>query len=463
MRYIKIITILLLLSSCANVGNLGGGPIDDKAPILLKTNLTQDNFKDGEIILEFDEYISLNNAEKNIYLLPKHTGIKISSQNKKVKIKLDSSLRENITYNLFINGGIVDNNASNGYIQNTIFSVNKLQDSNNIRIGIPNIKEFKNIKASINNNSGRDSFKSFNTDYTIAVQSDQIIFKGIKDSVYNLWLYTDNNNDNKPDLYEAINFKECIRKDSSYILELINWKKPFSIKNTYLDKITKSLKITYDKNDNLTEISKLLKIDTSDIVLVTSEYSIIKNSYKYGDLIKDSTLEFNENIEIKNWIASSLKITKNQNHYNIEYKLPFDSRNFKENSHLNVIRRTLYTKPDTLIIRNKNTAIQDTIDLKSKSIIEEQKLSHLSLTIKDTSIQFYDIKIFKEGKFIRTIYNLNNIEEFFEPGSYKLEIYKHNYENAFNPFNMIKNTIPIYEKVLYLKASWEEKLVIKIE
>jgi hypothetical protein len=463
MRYIKIITILFLLNSCANVGTLGGGPIDDKVPVLLKTNLTQNNFKEKEIILEFDEYISLNNAEKNIYLLPKHTSIKISSQNKRVRIKLDSSLKENITYNLIINGGIVDNNAANAYIQNTIFSVNGLQDSNNIRIRIPNIKEFKNIKASINNNSGIDSFKIFNTDYTLAVNSEEIIFRGIKDSVLNLWLYTDNNNDNKPDFYEPINFKKCLRKDSSYILEIINWDKPFSIKGTYIDKTTNSLKLTYNKNDNLTEVCKLLKIDTSDIVLVTSEYSIIKNSYKYSNLIQDSTLEFNEILEIKNWINSSLKITKNQNQYNLEYKLPSDSRNFKENGHLNVIRRTLYTKPDTIIIKSKNSAIEDTINLKGKNVVEEQKLSYLSLVIKDTTDKFYDIKIFKDDKFVRTIYNLNNIEEFFDPGLYKLEIYKHNYENEFSPFNMMKNTIPIYEKVLYLKASWEEKLVIKIE
>ena len=46
---------------------------------------------------------------------------------------------------------------------------------------------------------------------------------------------------------------------------------------------------------------------------------------------------------------------------------------------------------------------------------------------------------------------------------YKIEIYKHNYENEFNPIFMIKNMQPIYEKTLYLKASWEEKLDIKVD
>lgn len=36
MKYFNIILILILFYSCANVGTLGGGPIDDKPPILLK-------------------------------------------------------------------------------------------------------------------------------------------------------------------------------------------------------------------------------------------------------------------------------------------------------------------------------------------------------------------------------------------------------------------------------------------
>ena len=206
MKYIKIIAVLFLFSSCANVGTLGGGAVDEQVPILVKTNLKRDGFTDKDIVLEFDEYISLSNAEKNISLIPKHSTFKISSQNRKVTIKLDSALKKNTCYNLIISGAIVDNNAGNNYKLNTIFSVNELQDSSFIKIKIPNIKEFKNIKASVNNNIGSDSFRAFNTAYTLAVETDEIVFRGIKDSVYNLWLYTDNNNDNIPDVCEPINF-----------------------------------------------------------------------------------------------------------------------------------------------------------------------------------------------------------------------------------------------------------------
>ena len=174
-------------------------------------------------------------------------------------------------------------------------------------------------------------------------------------------------------------------------------------------------------------------------------------------------LKFNQKLELKNWIISTIKIIKVKNKYILEYKLPYDPKNYRENSYLNLIRKTLNTKPDTLIINYNNNAIRDTLNLSGKNIIEEQKLSHLNIIFIDTTIHFYDMKIFKDGKLLSIKYNLNSLDEYYEAGVYNIEIYKHNYESEFNPFKMNKNTSPIYEKVLYLKASWEEKLVIKIE
>ena len=98
MKYFNIIILLIFLSSCANVGTLGGGPMDEKPPVLLKSNLSRDNFTSKSIVLEFDEYVNLNNAEKNILIIPKPCNLKISSINKKVVIQLDSQLKNNITY-----------------------------------------------------------------------------------------------------------------------------------------------------------------------------------------------------------------------------------------------------------------------------------------------------------------------------------------------------------------------------
>ena len=112
MKYLSIISISLLLLSCANIGTLGGGPVDDKPPVLLKSNLTKLNFNSKTIVLEFDEFINVENVERNIIIVPKQSNYKVKSNNKKVLIELDSFPKNNITYNLIINGGILDNNKA---------------------------------------------------------------------------------------------------------------------------------------------------------------------------------------------------------------------------------------------------------------------------------------------------------------------------------------------------------------
>jgi hypothetical protein len=163
MRKLAIITFILLLNSCANIGTLGGGPIDDKSPILIKSNLTKYNFKDKNITLEFDEFITLNNPEKNIQILPKYFKYKATSTGKKLFIHLDSLPKDGITYNLIISGGVVDNNAGNKFYFNTIYSSDKNIDTSVIKINISNINEYKNIKACLNTNFGKDSFEFFKT------------------------------------------------------------------------------------------------------------------------------------------------------------------------------------------------------------------------------------------------------------------------------------------------------------
>ena len=463
MKYFNIIILLIFLSSCANVGTLGGGPMDEKPPVLLKSNLSRDNFTSKSIVLEFDEYVNLNNAEKNILIIPKPCNLKISSINKKVVIQLDSQLKNNITYNLIISGGIIDNNASNKFFYNYIFSANKLIDSSMIQINVSNIENNQSLKICINSNNGSDSFKSFNTEYMMSVTNEKIIYKGINKESVNLWLYTDKNNDNKPDLYEPINFIKNIKKDSSYNLSLINWKKPFKINKVINDENFQFIKIFYDKEENISSIVSQIKIDSNDLVLITPEFSIAKNNNNTSRFLIDTSIKFNYKFDLKDYILKSIEIVKTRNNYTVQYKLPFDYKKHQKNSHLNVHRRTLNIKPDTFIITDKNLSIQDTFNLKNINIIEDQKFSHLDLSIKSPTGNSFDIKITKNGKCFKTVFDTNLIDEYFEPNVYKIEIYKHNYENEFNPIFMIKNMQPIYEKTLYLKASWEEKLDIKVD
>ena len=75
------------------------------------------------------------------------------------------------------------------------------------------------------------------------------------------------------------------------------------------------MKITYNKNENISEIRTRLEIDSSDIIIIAPEFSIIKNDKKYGGLVKDTTLKFSQKLELKNWIISTVKIIKVKNNY----------------------------------------------------------------------------------------------------------------------------------------------------
>jgi hypothetical protein len=297
----------------------------------------------------------------------------------------------------------------------------------------------------------------------MSVTNEKIIYKGINKESVNLWLYTDKNNDNKPDLYEPINFIKNIKKDSSYNLSIINWKKPFKINKVINDENFQFIKIFYDKEENISSIVSQIKIDSNDLVLITPEFSIAKNNNNTSRFLIDTTIKFNYKFDLKDYILRSIEIVKTRNNYIVQYKLPYDYENNQKNSHLNVHRRTLNIKPDTFIITDKILSIQDTFNLKNINIIEDQKFSHLDLSIKNPTGNSFDIKVTKNGKYFKTIFDTNLIDEYFEPNVYKIEIYKHNYENEFNPIFMIKNMQPIYEKTLYLKASWEEKLDIKVD
>ena len=71
-RNFAIYTMLLLIAACASMGTPDGGPYDETPPVLLTSTpqVNALNVKDNKIVLEFDEYIRLQNAYEKIVLSP---------------------------------------------------------------------------------------------------------------------------------------------------------------------------------------------------------------------------------------------------------------------------------------------------------------------------------------------------------------------------------------------------------
>ncbi len=120
-RLLLLFVICFLAHSCARVGAPVGGPKDTLAPKFLSSNIdsTRINVKRDihELRLDFDEYITLKDINKNLIISPPIKNIKrilpSNIANKYVMIQWEDTLQANTTYNFNFGNSIADNNEAN--------------------------------------------------------------------------------------------------------------------------------------------------------------------------------------------------------------------------------------------------------------------------------------------------------------------------------------------------------------
>ncbi|MDR6372773.1 uncharacterized protein (DUF2141 family) [Chryseobacterium bernardetii] len=120
-RFLLLLVICFLVHSCARVGSPVGGPKDTLAPKFLSSNIdtTRINVKRDihQLRLDFDEYVTLKDINKNLIISPPIKGITrilpSNIANKFVLIQWSDTLQANTTYNFNFGNSIVDNNESN--------------------------------------------------------------------------------------------------------------------------------------------------------------------------------------------------------------------------------------------------------------------------------------------------------------------------------------------------------------
>ena len=107
---------MLSLVRCANVVSPTGGPKDTVPPIVLHSTPQNQatNFSDKEIHITFDEYVTLNNPNKNILISPpldNNPEYKLSG--KSLIIKFKESLKPDVTYSINFGEAIKDLHEGN--------------------------------------------------------------------------------------------------------------------------------------------------------------------------------------------------------------------------------------------------------------------------------------------------------------------------------------------------------------
>lgn len=111
-----LIFCIFLFCSCASIINPDGGDKDISAPLVINTipDSACTNCKPQSIILEFDEYVQVQNANTEWYINPKNNkNLTHKIINKKLIINGLDSLSENKTYSIFFQNSISDINESN--------------------------------------------------------------------------------------------------------------------------------------------------------------------------------------------------------------------------------------------------------------------------------------------------------------------------------------------------------------
>ena len=118
-----VILLVLLLASCANRGaGPQGGPRDTIPPVVLKETPLNATllFAEKEIVIEFDEYVQLNDIQKNVLISPpQQNAPEVKAIGKKVSVVFQEDLQDSTTYTIDFGAAICDYNEKmplTGYI-----------------------------------------------------------------------------------------------------------------------------------------------------------------------------------------------------------------------------------------------------------------------------------------------------------------------------------------------------------
>lgn len=123
-------------SGCANIIPPTGGPRDSLPPVLIaatpKDSTTR--FTGNRIVLNFDEYVELQNAFENVIVSPTPNNVPIISYHfRTVSVRIKDTLEPNTTYSINFGNAIKDVNEGNVYKDFTyVFSTGTTLDQNTL-------------------------------------------------------------------------------------------------------------------------------------------------------------------------------------------------------------------------------------------------------------------------------------------------------------------------------------------
>lgn len=111
-----LFAFLLMLSSCAKMGQPDGGWYDETPPRVLGASPADRgvNVKAKKVNIYFDEFVKIDNPTENVIVSPPQLEApEIKGEGKKIVVELKDSLKKNTTYTVDFSDAISDNNENN--------------------------------------------------------------------------------------------------------------------------------------------------------------------------------------------------------------------------------------------------------------------------------------------------------------------------------------------------------------
>ncbi len=237
LRCLYIFSLALILQSCANKVAPTGGSKDILPPVLLvaEPENKQVNFTSSKIVLTFNEYVQLKDAQKQVMISPPmNPAPQIDLRKKSIVITFIDSLKANTTYTLNFGNAIADFTEGNSLAGfQYVFSTGPVADTLTVSGIIRNALTTKPVKdavALIYDAAAADSLIGNTPPMYYARTAENGIFtiRNVREGTYRLLAVDDKNNNYTVEIGdEAVGAGKNIElKDSVFVEAFIALQPP---------------------------------------------------------------------------------------------------------------------------------------------------------------------------------------------------------------------------------------------
>lgn len=198
---LPLVILMFIIYACASTGTPDGGPYDETPPKFVRAtpepNAT--NSKRKKVVLEFDEFIKIENAAEKVIISPPQAETpEVKANGKRVSVEFFDTLRENTTYTIDFGDAIVDNNEGNpmgnfAYAFATGETIDTMEVSGTV-LNAQDLEPIKGIQVGLHKNLNDTAFTKLPFERISRTDSrGRFTIKGVAPGTYRIYALKDGN------------------------------------------------------------------------------------------------------------------------------------------------------------------------------------------------------------------------------------------------------------------------------